>query len=103
MPTALATTMVAHTSGMFMREASVEMRKPRPTVGEPKNSATMAPIRARAPKAAKALVKLGVRPDADQRSYDATPELVAALTAAAMEWANDTRTTPAHAGHSASR
>jgi hypothetical protein len=34
------------TSGMFMRVASVEMRKPRPTVGEPKNSATMAPISA---------------------------------------------------------
>jgi hypothetical protein len=31
---------------MFMRAASVEIRKPRPTVGDPKNSATMAPIRA---------------------------------------------------------
>lgn len=29
-----------------MRAASVEMRKPRPAVGEPKNSATIAPIRA---------------------------------------------------------
>ena len=29
-----------------MRDASVEIRKPRPEVGEPKNSATMAPIRA---------------------------------------------------------
>ncbi len=32
---------------MFMRPTSVEMRKPMPTVGVPKNSATMAPIRAR--------------------------------------------------------
>ncbi len=42
-----ATTMAAHTRPMFMRAASVLMRKPRPTVGEPKNSATMAPIIAR--------------------------------------------------------
>jgi len=55
---------------------------------------TMAPIKARAPKAAKALVKRGVHADADQRSYDATPEIVAALTAAAMEWAADRRSTP---------
>ena len=38
--------MADQTSGMFMRVASIEMRKPRPAVGEPKNSATMAPIRA---------------------------------------------------------
>ena len=31
---------------MFMRAASVLMRNPSPTVGEPKNSATMAPISA---------------------------------------------------------
>ena len=52
---------------------------------------TMASIKARAPKAAKALVKAGVHANADQRSYDATPALVAALTAAAMEWAADKR------------
>ena len=39
-------TKVPHTRGMFMREAWVEMRKPSPTVGEPKNSATMAPMSA---------------------------------------------------------
>ena len=48
---------------------------------------TMAPIKLRAPKAAKALVALGVPADADQRGIDATPKLVAALTDAAMEWA----------------
>ena len=32
---------------MFMRPTSVEMRKPMPTIGVPKNSATMAPISAR--------------------------------------------------------
>src|SRR3546814_20338057 len=32
---------------MFMRPISVEMRKPMPTIGVPKNSATMAPISAR--------------------------------------------------------
>ena len=31
----------------LIRPTSVEMRKPMPTVGVPKNSATMAPIRAR--------------------------------------------------------
>ena len=31
---------------MFIRVASTEMRKPSPAVGEPKNSATMAPISA---------------------------------------------------------
>ncbi len=31
---------------MFMRPTSVEMRKPMPTTGVPKNSATMAPISA---------------------------------------------------------
>ena len=55
---------------------------------------TMASIKARAPKAAKALVKAGVYANADQRSYDATPALVAALTAAAMEWATDMRLKP---------
>lgn len=55
---------------------------------------TMAPIKARAPKAAKVLVKAGVHANADQRSYDATPALVAALTAAAMEWARDKRLRP---------
>jgi hypothetical protein len=55
---------------------------------------TMAPIKARAPKAAKALIKAGVHANADQRSYDATPALVAALTAAAMEWAADKRLKP---------
>lgn len=55
---------------------------------------TMAPIKARAPKAAKALVALGVPANADQRSYDPTPEIVAALTAAAMEWAADKRVKP---------
>ena len=30
----------------FMRPTSVEMRKPMPTIGVPKNSATMAPISA---------------------------------------------------------
>ena len=59
MPTALATTMVAQTRGMFMREASVEMRKPRPWVGEPKNSATMAPIRARVALTLRALKMKG--------------------------------------------
>ena len=38
--------MAAHTSPMFSRAASVLMRKPRPSTGEPKNSATMAPINA---------------------------------------------------------
>ena len=52
---------------------------------------TMAPIKARAPKAAKALLKAGVHATADQRSYDATPALVDALTAAAIEWAADKR------------
>ena len=42
-----ATAIAPHTRAMFMRAASVEMRKPKPAVGEPKNSATMAPIRAR--------------------------------------------------------
>jgi hypothetical protein len=46
----------------------------------------MAPIKVRAPKAANALVKAGVHIHADQRSYAATPALVAALTAAAIEW-----------------
>jgi hypothetical protein len=55
---------------------------------------TMASIKARAPKAAKALVKAGVHANSDQRSYDATPALVAALTAAAMEWATDMRLKP---------
>ena len=41
-----ATTMAAHTSAMFIRAASVQMRKPSPEMGEPKNSATMAPISA---------------------------------------------------------
>ena len=31
---------------MFMRPTSVEIRKPMPTTGVPKNSATMAPINA---------------------------------------------------------
>ena len=31
---------------MFIRPTSVEMRKPMPTTGVPKNSATMAPISA---------------------------------------------------------
>ena len=55
---------------------------------------TIAPIKARAPKAAKALVALGVHATADQRGYDATPALVATLTAAAMEWAADKRVKP---------
>lgn len=55
---------------------------------------TMAPIKARAPKAAKSLIKAGVRADADQHSYDATPSLVEALTVAAMEWASDKRVKP---------
>jgi hypothetical protein len=55
---------------------------------------TMAPIKARAPKAAKALIKTGVHINADQRSYAATPALVAALTAAAIEWAADKRVKP---------
>ena len=55
---------------------------------------TMAPVKARAPKAAKALIRAGVHPTADQRSYDATPALVAALSAAAMEWAADKRVKP---------
>jgi hypothetical protein len=55
---------------------------------------TMAPIKARAPKAAKSLVAIGVHPDADQRGYEATTKLVAALTAAAMEWSADERLRP---------
>ena len=45
-PVTAATATAAHTRPIFMRVASVEMRKPRPEVGEPKNSATMAPIKA---------------------------------------------------------
>ena len=55
---------------------------------------TMAPIKTRAPKAAKALIKVGVHINADQRSYTATPALVAALTAAALEWSTDRRVKP---------
>jgi hypothetical protein len=55
---------------------------------------TIAPIKARAPKAAKALVALGVHATADQRGYDATPALVATLTAATMEWAADKQIKP---------
>lgn len=55
---------------------------------------TMTPIKARAPKAANALVKAGVHINADQRSYAATPALVAALTAAALEWSIDRRVKP---------
>ena len=36
----------AGTTSTFIRATSVEMRKPMPTIGVPKNSATMAPIRA---------------------------------------------------------
>ena len=36
----------AHTTPRSSRAASVEMRKPMPTIGVPKNSATMAPISA---------------------------------------------------------
>ena len=55
---------------------------------------TMAPIKARAPKAARQLIAIGVQADADQRGYEATPALVATLTAAAMEWATDKRIRP---------
>jgi hypothetical protein len=37
----------AQTISMARRPTSIEMRKPMPTIGEPKNSATMAPISAR--------------------------------------------------------
>jgi hypothetical protein len=97
---------------IFLRSWAPTEKKSRPTLmvrfldkGKPKSSdglcniqangkinITMAPIKARAPKAAKALVALGVHATADQRGYDATPALVATLTAAAMEWAADKRT-----------
>ena len=38
--------MVAQTVSMFIRPTSVDIRKPMPTIGVPKNSATMAPINA---------------------------------------------------------
>ena len=99
---------------IFLRSWAPTERKSRPTLmvrfldkGKSKSSdglcniqangavnITMAPIKTRAPKAVKALVKAGVHINADQRSYDPTPDLVAALTAAAMEWATDKRVKP---------
>lgn len=46
-PATAATAISAHTMSTFMRPTSVEMRNPIPTMGVPKNSATMAPISAR--------------------------------------------------------
>ena len=45
-PAKPATAISAHTMSVFMRPTSVEMRKPMPLIGVPKNSATMAPIKA---------------------------------------------------------
>jgi hypothetical protein len=43
-----------------MRAASVEIRKPMPLIGVPKNSATTAPIRARVELSFKALKIMGM-------------------------------------------
>src|SRR5206468_1702239 len=45
-PAMAAITIVAHTMSSDMRPTSVEMRNPMPSVGVPKNSATIAPISA---------------------------------------------------------
>src|SRR5690606_16216990 len=46
-PVRAATIIVAHTTSTFMRATSVEIRNPMPTIGVPRNSATVAPISAR--------------------------------------------------------
>ena len=45
-PVSAATAISAHTTSRSSRPTSVEMRKPMPTIGVPKNSATIAPISA---------------------------------------------------------
>jgi hypothetical protein len=55
MPAIAARAISAHTMSIAMRPASVEMRKPMPWVGVPKNSATMAPISAKVALIFKAL------------------------------------------------
>ena len=46
-PDTAATNMVAHTMSTFKRPISADILKPIPTIGVPKNSATIAPISAR--------------------------------------------------------
>ena len=45
-PDIAATKMVAHTTSTFIRPTSMDILKPIPTMGVPKNSATIAPISA---------------------------------------------------------
>src|SRR3546814_1288268 len=68
--------MVAHTISTFMRPISVEMRKPMPTIGVPKNSATMAPISARVELILRALkIKGSALGSRTLRSEEHTSEL----------------------------
>ena len=46
-PDTAATNMVAHTMSTFKRPISADILNPIPTIGVPKNSATIAPISAR--------------------------------------------------------